>query len=110
MENFRHQLYPFIYDAAYPFLFCTLCKYAMLVPSTTDHLRDIHKDMPIRHRKAVREATGRLHGMYQRKEEMERFCFPSPDKGPVPYIHEPVNNGLGCDVMNVDGLRQAYSA
>jgi hypothetical protein len=96
MENFERQIYPFVYDPAYPFLFCTLCKYAVLVPSTSAHLKDVHKDIPTSQRKAVREATGQLHGVYQRKEEMAEFRFPGPDDKPIPYIHRPANNGICC--------------
>lgn len=97
MESFERQLYPFVYDAAYPFLFCTLCKYAVLAPSTSDHLKDVHKDIPTNRRKIVREATGRLHGVYRGKEDMAKFCFPGPGDKPIPYIHQPVNNGICCN-------------
>ncbi len=97
MDSVVSRLYPFVYDAKYPFLFCTLCGYAVLVPSTSDHLKDVHKDMPTSQRKVVREATDQLHGMYQRKEEMEEFRLPSPGDRPIPYIQAAVDNGIRCN-------------
>lgn len=98
MESIADQLYPLVYDAEFPFLFCILCKYAVLVPSITDHLKGVHdKDVPTSQRKVVREAASQLHGMYERKEAMDQFCLPSPGDRPIAYIQAPVNNGIQCN-------------
>jgi hypothetical protein len=98
MEQAANPLYPFVHDPVYPFLFCTLCKYAVLVPSTSDHLKDVHRGV-VRtgRRKLVREATSRLQGMYQRKDEVEQFRFPNPGDAAIPHIREPVEDGIRCD-------------
>ena len=98
MDSVEGPLSPFVHDPAYPFLFCTLCKHAVLVPSTSDHLKDLHKDVvPISQRKVVREAACRLHGMYERKEDMTKYSFPNPGDKPIAYLHKPVNDGLRCN-------------
>jgi hypothetical protein len=97
MDGNYSSLYPLLHDPNYRFLFCTLCRYAVLVPSISDHLKGVHKDVPADRRKAVRENAGRLEGMYQRKEEAAQFQFPSPSDAPIPHIRAPVDNGLQCE-------------
>jgi hypothetical protein len=95
MDN---SLFPFAYDPAYPFLFCTICRYAVLVSSTSEHLKNVHKDViPIELRKAVKEAAAQLQNMYQRKEEVEQYRLPSPGDAAIPHLREPAQDGLRCD-------------
>jgi hypothetical protein len=95
-EEVDDRFYPFVYDAVYPFLFCRLCKYAVLVPSTSDHLKDMHKDLPNRQRKVVRMATAQLQNMYVRQEEVEQFRLPSPSDAAIPYLRQPETDGIRC--------------
>lgn len=90
-------LYPFVHDPAYPFLFCTLCRYAVLVPSTTDHLKSVHKDVPAGQRKVVRRATSQLSNMLRSKDEIRQFSFPRPESAPIPHIRPPVEDGHQCN-------------
>jgi hypothetical protein len=94
MESVASPLYPFVRDPAYPFLFCTLCRYAVLVSSTTDHLKSVHKNVLASQRKKVRDATSRLSNMLQSKDE---FSFPAPDSAPIPHIRPPVEDGHRCN-------------
>ncbi|OAQ58899.2 hypothetical protein VFPPC_16935 [Pochonia chlamydosporia 170] len=98
MGSTTSSIYPLMHDAAYPFLFCTLCKYAVLVPSICDHLKDVHDDkISTNQRKAVREAASRLSGMYQRKEDMINYKFPSLGDCPIPHLRDAVTDGLRCN-------------
>jgi hypothetical protein len=90
-------LYPFVYDTTYPFLFCSLCHYAVLVPSTADHLKGVHKDIPVSQRKAVRDAISQLPNMYRSKEDVGEFAFPSPSSAPIPHIQPPFEDGHQCN-------------
>ncbi|KID96590.1 hypothetical protein MAJ_07429, partial [Metarhizium majus ARSEF 297] len=95
-EEVDDRFYPFVYDAVYPFLFCRLCKYAVLAPSTSDHLKDMHKDLPNRQRKVVRMATAQLQNMYVRQEEVDQFRLPSPSDAAIPYLRQPETDGIRC--------------
>lgn len=53
MDRDDSSLYPLLYDPNYPFLFCILCEYAVLVPSIPDHLKGVYKDVPADRRKFV---------------------------------------------------------
>jgi hypothetical protein len=98
MESVTNPIHPLMHDPAYPFLFCTLCEYAVLVPSIWDHLKDLHDDkVSTNQRRMVREAASRLHGMYQRKEDMKLYKFPSPGECPIPHLRDPFPDGLRCN-------------
>lgn len=96
-DTMASHLYPFVYDPAYPFLFYTLCRYGVLVPSTTDHLKSVHKDVPVGQRKVVRRATSQLSNMFRSKDEVLQFSFPRPESAPIPHIRPPVEDGHQCN-------------
>jgi hypothetical protein len=98
MENVTNPIYPLMHDTAYPFLFCTLCEFAVLVPSIWDHLKDLHDDkVSTNQRKVVREVASRLPGMYQRKEDMRNYKLPSPGDCSIPHLRDPFTDGLRCN-------------
>lgn len=97
MDGIANRLGPFKYDSKYPFLFCTVCQYAVLVPSISDHLKGLHKDVPACRRKIVRAAAGQLRGMYQKKDDIKQFQFPIRSDAPIPHIRRPVADGNQCE-------------
>ena len=41
----KEDIYPFIYDKTYPFVFCSLCQSGILVSSAHTHLQCMHKEV-----------------------------------------------------------------
>lgn len=66
--------------ATYPFLFCQLCQlcqYAVLVPSITNHMKDVHNSIPTRQRRVVRKVASQLPRMYQPKRMQSISSYPT---------------------------------
>lgn len=89
-------LHPFVYDEQYPFVFCSACKCAVLVPSTAKHLRDAHKDMDSARRLTIRKAIQELP-LHTRRATGETFTVPASHLPAIPYLREAKKDGLKCN-------------
>lgn len=93
----KDDIYPFIYDKTYPFVFCSLCQSAVIVPSARTHLRTMHKEavLAMQRNRAAYTLT-LLPGMAQKEEQLDDYQGPVSVRKAIPHLGTPNPNGLKC--------------
>lgn len=94
----KEDIQPFIYDKAYPFVFCSVCKSSIIVPSARTHLRNQHRDtVSEMQRNRAAYTLSLLPDMMQKEAELDDYQVPVSVGKAIPYLEEPRTNMLGCD-------------
>jgi hypothetical protein len=93
----EQDIFPFIYDKMYPFVFCSLCQSAVIVPSAHAHLRFIHKEaVPALQRNKAAYTLTLLPNMIHREMDLEEYQVPVSVRKAIPYLKAPKTDGLKC--------------
>jgi len=97
----REDIYPFVYDKTYPFVFCSVCESGIIVPSASTHLRTMHKELvPAQQRNKATYTVGLLPNMIQKEQELDDYQGPVSVRKAIPYLGEPRTDGLKCAVCS----------
>jgi hypothetical protein len=89
---------PFIYDKIYPFVFCSLCKSGIIVPSARTHLRSMHREaVSEMQRNRAAYTLSLLPNMYQKEAELDEYKGPDSVCKAIPYLEAPRPNMFKCD-------------
>ena len=93
----KEDIYPFIYDKTYPFVFCSLCQSGILVSSAHTHLQCMHKEVVTKEqRNRATYTLTLLPGMIQKETELNNYQRPVSVRKAIPYLGMPKTDGLKC--------------
>jgi hypothetical protein len=93
----QKDIYPFIYDRTYPFVFCSLCQSGVIVPSARTHVRSMHREaVPALQRNRAAYTLTLLPAMIQKEAELDCYEGPIFVRKAIPYLGPPKTNGLKC--------------
>ncbi|KAG8670796.1 hypothetical protein FPOAC1_004030 [Fusarium poae] len=87
---------PFIKLTEYPFVICTVCRYAYVTKEVESHLKKHHKSIKAAVRREITQQVRDLPGMIDDRRGLLTWPTPPPTTDPIPYIHPPVPDNLGC--------------
>lgn len=86
----EEDIWPYIYDKAYPFVFCSLCKTAILVSSGRSHIRGQHFEaITEMQRNRAAYTLCQLPGMFQTEAELAKYTIPVSVRKAIPYLEAP---------------------
>lgn len=90
---------------------CCECKFAVVMAEVVTDLRhERHRLMltPAQ-RRAIWSSMQQVAGVIQDQTELQRFQYPPPTTGPIPFIQAPMEDGMGCKQCGaVTGRSMAY--
>jgi hypothetical protein len=92
----KEDIYPFIYDKTYPFVFCSLCQSGIIVPSAHTHLQSMHGEVVIEQRNRAAYTLKLLPGMIRGITELDNYQRPVSVCKAIPYLGLPKTDGLKC--------------
>jgi hypothetical protein len=93
----KGDIYPFIYDRAYPFVFCSLCQSCVIVPSARTHLRSMHAGLvAASQRNTAAYTLTLLPDMVHKETELDNYPAPVSVRKAIPYLGPPRTDGLKC--------------
>lgn len=91
----KEDIYPFIYDKKYPFVFCSMCKSSIIIPSARPHLLSQHPTgVPERQRNRAAYSLTLLPNMAQRERDLDMYQAPTTVLKAIPYLD--VQRALKC--------------
>lgn len=94
----KGDIYPFIYDKTYPFVFCSLCQSGTMVSSAHSHLQSMHKEaVPAMQRNRAAYTLTLLPDMIQKEAELDGYQGPVSVRKAIPYLGRPRTDGLKCE-------------
>jgi hypothetical protein len=94
----KGDIYPFVYDKTYPFIFCSLCHSGMIVPSARTHLLSKHQQtVPAMQRYRAAYTLTLLPNMVQKESELDDYQAPVSVLRAIPYLGKPRTDGLKCE-------------
>ncbi|KAL7940040.1 hypothetical protein V8C42DRAFT_338738 [Trichoderma barbatum] len=97
----KGDIYPYIYDKTYPFVFCSLCQSGITVPSAYTHLRSIHeKAVPAMQRNRATYTLTLLPNMARNETELDDYQGPVSVRKAIPYLGRPRTDGLKCNTCS----------
>jgi hypothetical protein len=93
----KEDIYPFIYDKTYPFVFCSLCQSSVIVPSAHAHLRSMHKEaVSATQRNRATYTVTLLPNMVRKEGELDGYQVPVSVRKAIPHLGTPKTDGLKC--------------
>ncbi len=93
----KEDIYPFIYDKLYPFVFCSLCQSGVIVPSARTHLRSMHEEaVSAMQRNRAAYTLTLLPHMIEKEIELDGYQGPVSVRKAIPYLGTPKTDGLKC--------------
>lgn len=88
---------PFRYDPQYPFVFCTVCRWAYIGDEVYSHMKTHHKErIKTSERKRIAERIRAIPRIICSQAELCHFPLPERTTKAIPYIATPASNGLRC--------------
>lgn len=94
----KGDIYPFVYDKGYPFVFCSLCQSGIIVPSAYSHIYSRHKEaVPAMQRNRATYTLTLLPGMVRKETELSDYQGPVSVCKAIPYLGKPRTDGLKCE-------------
>jgi hypothetical protein len=88
---------PFIKLPEYPFVICTICHYAYVTKEVEPHLKKHHKGIKAATRRDIAQQVRDMPGMIEDRRGLLTWQKPPPTTDPIPYIHPPTSDNLGCN-------------
>jgi hypothetical protein len=87
---------PFIKLTEFPFVICTVCRYAYVTKEVEPHLKKHHKGIKAAARREIAQQVEDLPGMIEDRRGLLTWQKPPPTTDPIPHIQPPVADNLGC--------------
>jgi hypothetical protein len=87
---------PFIKLTEFPFVICSVCRYAYVTKEVEPHLKKHHKSINTAARREIVQQVKDLPGMIEDRRGLLTWPKPPPTTDPIPYIRPPAGNNLGC--------------
>lgn len=95
----EEDIYPFIYDKKYPFVFCSLCRSSIIIPSARPYLLRQHQTrVSERQRNIAAYSLTLLPNMAQSERELDMYQAPIAVPKAIPYLD--VQLALKCRVCH----------
>ncbi|PON20110.1 hypothetical protein TGAM01_v211033 [Trichoderma gamsii] len=88
---------PFVYLPEYPFVICSVCKFACVANEVAAHLQQQHIPATAAEVRRISDVVKAIPGIIKTQEELRQWSVPPPTTPPIPIIPPPEPDGLGCN-------------
>ncbi|KAH7254388.1 hypothetical protein B0J15DRAFT_466063, partial [Fusarium solani] len=90
------EMEPFIKLPEFPFIICKTCHYAYIGKHIEQHMKQYHRSIRVAERNEITKAIQSDPDVIQTPAELATWPTPPPTTDPIPFIHPPQSDKLGC--------------
>ncbi|KAI8648166.1 hypothetical protein NCS57_01484400 [Fusarium keratoplasticum] len=87
---------PFIKLPEFPLIICKTCHYAYIGKHIEQHMKQYHRSIRVAERNEITKAIQSDPDVIQTPAELATWPTPPPTTDPIPFIHPPQSDKLGC--------------